>query len=325
VILTTTVIADAVTANSVQAAPLGLAVMVTAAAAKGAAVSGSTLTLIKGALKIMAWTKAKTAIVVGVGVLLAAGTATVVVKEFSPLTIDEKWFETNGDSLAKVPDNLKIIRPTHFGKGGGSSMRGMSERIVCKNMTLEWGLVFAHQFHSYRLAFPNDFPRNRYDYLITFPHGPGYDGQDGPGYDGQEKVRNAVKDVIEKQFGFVAHRETREREVLLLRVINPTAAGLQKPAQGDEFSGGAIQSSVEGLNAKNFSLDNLAGQLENHLQIPVLDQTGLTNRIALDLRWKMLPGETVADTTKRVVLDQLGLELVSSREPIEMLVVEKVK
>jgi uncharacterized protein (TIGR03435 family) len=59
--------------------------------------------------------------------------------------------------------------------------------------------------------------------------------------------------------------------------------------------------------------------------MPVFDQTGLTNRIALDLRWKKLPGETVVDTTKRVVLDQLGLELVPSREPVEMLVVEKVK
>src|SRR5581483_11250559 len=50
------------------------------AVAKGATASVSTLTLIKGALKIMAWTKAKTAIVVGVGVLLVAGTTISVVK-----------------------------------------------------------------------------------------------------------------------------------------------------------------------------------------------------------------------------------------------------
>ncbi len=61
---TTAIIAGAISANSVQAAPVALAKSVTAVAlAKGAAASGSTLTLIKGALKIMAWTKAKTAIV----------------------------------------------------------------------------------------------------------------------------------------------------------------------------------------------------------------------------------------------------------------------
>jgi RNA polymerase sigma factor (sigma-70 family) len=78
VTLTATMIAGAVAANSVQAAPAGLAVTVTAAAAKGAAVSSSTLTLIKGALKIMAWTKAKTA-VVAVVVVLAAGTTTPII------------------------------------------------------------------------------------------------------------------------------------------------------------------------------------------------------------------------------------------------------
>jgi hypothetical protein len=55
---TTAIIAGAISANSVQAAPVALAKSVTAVAiAKGAAASGSTLTLIKGALKIMAWTK----------------------------------------------------------------------------------------------------------------------------------------------------------------------------------------------------------------------------------------------------------------------------
>ena len=79
---TAAIIAGAISANSVQAAPVALAKSVTAVAmAKGAAASGSTLTLIKGALKIMAWTKAKTAIVAGVVMLLAAGTATVVVKK----------------------------------------------------------------------------------------------------------------------------------------------------------------------------------------------------------------------------------------------------
>ena len=77
---TTATLAGAISANSVQAAPVALAKTVTAVAlAKGAAASGSTLTLIKGALKIMAWTKAKTAIVAGAAVILAAGTVTPIV------------------------------------------------------------------------------------------------------------------------------------------------------------------------------------------------------------------------------------------------------
>jgi RNA polymerase sigma factor (sigma-70 family) len=78
---TTAIIAGAISANSVQVAPTMLAKSVTAVAmVKGAAASGSTLTLIKGALKIMAWTKAKTAVVVSAALIITAGTSVVVIK-----------------------------------------------------------------------------------------------------------------------------------------------------------------------------------------------------------------------------------------------------
>jgi RNA polymerase sigma factor (sigma-70 family) len=73
VTLTTAIFAGAVSANSVHAAPAMLIKSVSAVAiAKGAAVSGSTLTIIKGTLKIMAWTKAKTAVVTGAVIVLTA-------------------------------------------------------------------------------------------------------------------------------------------------------------------------------------------------------------------------------------------------------------
>jgi RNA polymerase sigma factor (sigma-70 family) len=80
VTLTATVLTAAISANSVQAAPAALAKTVTAVAiVKGVAASGSTLTLIEAALKIMAWTKAKTILttIVVAGVLAAATTGVV--------------------------------------------------------------------------------------------------------------------------------------------------------------------------------------------------------------------------------------------------------
>ena len=83
IVLPAAVMTAAISANSVQAAPVGLAVTVTAAAAKGAAATTSTLTLVKGALKIMAWSKTKMMIAVSVGILLAAGTTAVIVSKQS--------------------------------------------------------------------------------------------------------------------------------------------------------------------------------------------------------------------------------------------------
>ncbi len=76
---TTAIIAQAISANSVHAAPAGLALTVSAGAlAKGAAASTSTLTLVHGALKLMAWTKAKTGMVIGIVAILAVTSTTFV-------------------------------------------------------------------------------------------------------------------------------------------------------------------------------------------------------------------------------------------------------
>jgi uncharacterized protein (TIGR03435 family) len=50
---------------------------------------------------------------------------------------------------------------------------------------------------------------------------------------------------------------------------------------------------------------------------PVIDQTGLTGN------YDFITGAFGPNEINQVFLDQLGLELVPSREPVEMLVVEK--
>jgi len=78
---TEAIIAGVMTAHSVHAAPPALATSVMAVAtAQGAAASSSTLTLIKGALKLMALTKAKTAALTGAAIILTAATSVVVVE-----------------------------------------------------------------------------------------------------------------------------------------------------------------------------------------------------------------------------------------------------
>src|ERR1019366_4587522 len=122
VVLTTAIIAGTISTHSVQAAPVALAKSVTAVAiAKGAAASGSTLTLIKGALKIMAWTKAKTATVAITVALLAVGTATVTVKKILESKEDDSWrIQQNFDSriLDRAKPEVRIVF-TKFPQFGG--------------------------------------------------------------------------------------------------------------------------------------------------------------------------------------------------------------
>ena len=68
VMLSSAALAGAISANAMQAAPAGLAATVATAAVKGAVATASTLTLVKGTLKLMAWTKVK----IAVGLSMAA-------------------------------------------------------------------------------------------------------------------------------------------------------------------------------------------------------------------------------------------------------------
>ena len=101
--------------HSVHAAPAGLANTISAVAlAKGAAAGGSTLALVKGALKIMAWTKAKMAAAVAVGVLLAAGTTTVVVQKIVTHFGTDQYLNFTLDSLQKIPPIYCFDPAAHF-------------------------------------------------------------------------------------------------------------------------------------------------------------------------------------------------------------------
>ena len=79
VTLSAAAIASAVAANSVQAAPVGLATSITGAAVHGIATT-STVNLIKNTLEIMAWTKLKTIAATSVAALLLVGGGAVAVQ-----------------------------------------------------------------------------------------------------------------------------------------------------------------------------------------------------------------------------------------------------
>jgi RNA polymerase sigma factor (sigma-70 family) len=92
---TTGILAGAISANSIQAAPMVLAKGVTVVAlAKGAAASASTLTLVKGALKVMAWTKAKMIVAVALAIIVVGSTATVL-NENGPRQ-QNLWVDSSG-------------------------------------------------------------------------------------------------------------------------------------------------------------------------------------------------------------------------------------
>jgi len=298
---TTNAIAEQIAAHSVQAAPVALAKTVTAVAiAKGTTASISTLTLIKGALKIMAWTKTKTAIVAGVGVLLAAGIATVTVKEIQEhRTYPWEVPQWSANIMNKVPPQVRIV-PAKFPLGGMGEIDGKMMGIgqpLSSIFPHAYGINWAHTLCKVQL------PPGNYDFIANLSEG----------------SAQALQREIERKFGLKVKRETRETDVLVLTVRNAGMPGL-KPASSQSSQ---LNEDSGRFLGRNSPLANLSSFLESCFQIPVTDGTGLTRNFDIDLKWN--GNDPQHDNLKQALLDQLGLELVPTNMPIEMLVVEKMK
>jgi uncharacterized protein (TIGR03435 family) len=312
IVLPAAVLTAAISANSVQAAPVALAKSVTAVAiAKGAAASGSTLTLIKGALKIMAWSKTKTVIVLGIGVLLAIGTTTLGVKKYKAHQIAlNLWRISNlyfhPDALSQALPQVRIV-PTKFRApvyGGTWVPPNKWAEVRAPVVDIVAG---AYGCSLGRVIFPAGEPKERYDFAVTLPHG----------------AAKALQQEIKKTLGLVGRRETNDTDVLALKVRNQNSQGLKPYVQGPTKEFFDIRGQIICIGQP---ISSLTENLEVFLRMPVVDETGLTGKYNFDFKW-FKNGNQASDPNamKQVLLDQLGLELVPTNMPIEMLVVEKVK
>jgi uncharacterized protein (TIGR03435 family) len=152
-------------------------------------------------------------------------------------------------------------------------------------------------------------PKGRFDYAVTTTNQP------------EEKLQAEIK----KQFGLVAHREIREAEVLLLKTNFNNSSKMKLSVT----TNGVFGEIADQFVFTNQPISLLRGYLEIWAyRKPVLDQTGLTGRYDFVLDWPKpmgYVGEKGQIILKGNLINELGLELVPTNMPIEMLVVEKAK
>jgi RNA polymerase sigma factor (sigma-70 family) len=113
---TTAFLAGTISANAVQATPGALAKSVAGVAlTKGAVASISTVTVIKGTLKLMAWTKLKTTVAAGGMLLLAAGVGLIVIEDV------QAWRVANYPNIQGAWEGVMLL--DYDGVGPGEAAR----------------------------------------------------------------------------------------------------------------------------------------------------------------------------------------------------------
>ena len=307
------IIASAVSENSVHAAPPLLVKTATAIAlAKGATASISTLTLIKGALKIMAWTKAQTAIIATSVVLLAAGTTTITVKEYEDHRI-YPWQTKQPDFnlMRKTPPQVTIVR-TKFPIGSATGIEQINSQLNDMNalgisQPVSDIIETAYLARSTRTVFTIPMPQGKYDFIANLAQG----------------SPEALQQLVRKKFGITAKKETVETNVLFLVVKNANAPGL-KPVNLKN-RGQSMRVKVNQIDYNDSTPSEMVPYLEAYMRMPVFDRTGLTNHYDYSVSYQQNQQDHNPDNLKQELRDRLGLDLVEGTAPVELLFVEKAK
>jgi bla regulator protein BlaR1 len=174
----------------------------------------------------------------------------------------------------------------------------------------------------------------------------------------REQMLLMVQSLLAERFKLVAHVETREMPIYELVVAKSgPKLTLAKPAQpGDDApppppAPGAMPKpgdmrqglmvlpktrNVMEMTAKGQTLDALAQMPFFGLGVPVVNKTGLTARYDFTLDWTPDPGaaatnaadapaEVEAPSVYTALEEQLGLKLVSTKGPVEVIVIDHIE
>ena len=317
VVLPATIIATALAANSVQAAPLGVALAVAAGTAKTSVVAGSTLTLVKGALKIMAWTKVKTAIVAAAVLTLAAGTTTVVVHDHKVEQAQIAAWRVprlTAEIINAAAPQVRIL-PTKFKMPVFGALTAGNGKWVGVDMPVRDMVRIAYDWPPARVYFPEGEPSERYDFATTVTT------------NGEEALQQKIRTTL----GYTVRQETRDMDVFILKVRTPAAPGLKPYVSGPyhceyDARGGVRLAGLPISMPPPRPYWGFTRPLEIYLHTPVVDETELQGKYDINLRWaERYDADPDHAAMKEAMLKQLGLELIPANMPIDVLVVEKAK
>lgn len=144
-----------------------------------------------------------------------------------------------------------------------------------------------------------ELPGDRYDVRVHTP---------------PEMEERLLHEALESTFGFRTRRIEEEVDAFALRVTDATAKLLQ-PSKSGEWSS---SSGARGFGATGCSLADLARMLENRLDTPVFDETGIAGLFDFELQLSSNGTGDVAAALR----GQFGLELATGRRRISLLVLE---
>ncbi len=123
-----------------------------------------------------------------------------------------------------------------------------------------------------------------------------------------------MQEEMTRRFKMVAHRETRDMPVYLLRSLDGQPP-LQTPATE------ATRAPSMGIKAGPMTVPAFADAFADVITRPVFDETHLPGSFRFELSWKSADFESI----RKAVNEQLGMELAEEKRQVEVLVIEHIE
>lgn len=231
-----------------------------------------------------------------------------------------------GHAQASAPAALasfeaSSVKPNRSGDLGAQYLfRPAPGGITASNISLRDYVKWAYGVRDYQISAPAWFNEERYD-IVTKTGSPASNDQ----------LRRMLQTLLADRFKMVLRHENKNLSVYAMTV------GKNGPKLHEVEGAGPVQFR-SGHFSGPFSMPDLAAALSTRLDLPVVDQTGLTGFYNLTLDWTPdngragpgdgesgTPGDKSRPSIFVAIQEQLGLKLQAQKGPVDVLVIDRAE
>ena len=141
----------------------------------------------------------------------------------------------------------------------------------------------------------------------------------------RENISQLMQSLLERRFQLRYHRSMSTESGYELEAGKNGLKVREHTGDGEPSMSTNSRSGTVSLKASRLSMKDFAGSLARQLGRPVVDNTGATGEFDFDLTWS--PDQTSNDSVPSIftALQALGLRLVSTKGPVEGIVIDRIE
>jgi uncharacterized protein (TIGR03435 family) len=222
---------------------------------------------------------------------------------------------TCGHAQAPTAFEVASIRPNLSGLGSSNS-NGDGGYWTATNFTASSLIATAFDRAYFQLeGIPHWAESERFDIRAKIPAGEMYSFA---------RLQTMLQALLVDRFQLKFHRETRQQQIYALTLAKSGIKATKSDPDEKQSAHNNLGDRAAETDRHASLISDLAETLQSRLGRLVRDETGLTDRYDLHLKWSPNPDQNSELPSLPTALEeQLGLKLVSKQGPVDIVVIER--